>query len=123
MPSHANTTSEQRKAFAVALEVAMAACGIRSAAELHRRGVAAGIDKTPSAFTHWTTGRSEPSRPEVLILETICGLEPGQLSCHLGWLPLGITEQLTIEQVVLADPAISDANKAILLGLISQLRD
>lgn len=122
MARHSNTSSAQRKAFGVALETAMAAAQIRSAAELHRRGSAAGIDKTQSAFTQWTRGASEPSRPEVLVLEQICGVEPGHLSRHLGWVPVGVSEETSIEQLILADRDLTDANKATLLGLLEQLR-
>ena len=123
MARHSNTTSGQRKAFGVALEVAMAAAEIRSVAELHRQGVEAGIDKTAGSFVTWTRGGSEPSRPEVLILEEICGVEPGTFSRHLGWIPIEATTEVTIEQAVLAEARISDANKTILLALVSQLRD
>lgn len=123
MARHTNTTIAQRKAFGVALEVAMAAAEIRSTAELHRRGNEAGIDKTAGSFVTWTRGGSEPGRPEVIILEEICGVEPGTLSRHLGWIPLGVSTDVTIEQAILAEPRISDPNKAVLLALVSQLRD
>jgi len=122
MARQTNTSDEQRKAFAVALKAAMAAAGIESAAQLHRRALVAGIDKTASAVGHWTTGYSEPARPEVLILEQICEVEPGHLSRHLGWVPVGISEDTTIEQLILADQDLTDANKATLLGLIEMLR-
>lgn len=122
MARHSNTSSAQRKAFGVALETAMAAAQIRSSAELYRRGTAAGIDKTQSAFTQWARGVSEPSRPEVLILEQICDVEPGHLSRHLGWVPVGVSEETTIEQLILTDRDLTDANKATLLGLLEQLR-
>ena len=122
MARQTNTTDEQRKAFSVALKAAMAAAGVESAAQLHRRALVAGIDKTSSAVGHWTTGYSEPARPEVLILEQICEVEPGHLSRHLGWVPVGISEDTTIEQLILADRDLTDANKATLLGLIEMLR-
>jgi hypothetical protein len=122
MGRHSNTSSEQRKAFGVALEVAMAAAQIRSGAELHRLGVLAGIDKSQSSFVTWSRGESEPSRPEVLILEQICGVQPGHLSRHLGWVPVGISKDTTIEQLILSDRDLTDANKATLLGLLEQLR-
>jgi hypothetical protein len=122
MARQTNTTDEQRKAFSVALKAAMAAAGVESAAQLHRHALVAGIDKTSSAVGHWTTGYSEPARPEVLILEQICEVEPGHLSRHLGWVPVGISKDTTIEQMVLADRDLTDANKATLLGLIEMLR-
>jgi len=123
MARHMNTSSEQRLAFGLALEAAMAAAEIQSTAELHRRGILAGMEKTQSSFAHWIRGESEPSRPEVLTLEEICDVEPGTLSRHLGWIPLEASTDVTIEEAVLADPSINAANKAILLGLITQLRD
>ena len=123
MARHSNTSTDQRKAFGMALEAAMAAAEIHSVAELHRRGILAGMEKTQSSFAHWIRGESEPSRPEVLTLEEICQVEPGQLSRHLGWIPLEASTDVTVEEAVLADSSISAANKAILLGLITQLRD
>lgn len=122
MGRHSNTSSEQRKAFGVALEVAMAAAQIRSGAELHRRGVLAGIDKSQSSFVTWSRGESEPSRPEVLILEEICGVEPGDLSRHLGWVPVGVSKDITVEQLILADRDLTDASKTIVLALLEKLR-
>jgi hypothetical protein len=122
MARQTNTTDQQRKAFSVALKAAMAAAGVESAAQLHRRALVVGIDKTASAVGHWTTGHSEPSRPEVLILEQICEVEPGHLSRHLGWIPVDVDSETTIEQLILADRDLTDANKATLLGLIEMLR-
>ncbi len=122
MARQTNTTDQQRKAFSVALKGAMAAAGVESAAQLHRRALVVGIDKTASAVGHWTTGHSEPSRPEVLILEQICEVEPGHLSRHLGWIPVDVDSETTIEQLILADRNLTDANKATLLGLIEMLR-
>lgn len=122
MARHTNTSSDQRKAFGVALETAMAAAQIRSAAELHRRGIAAGIDKTASSFITWARGESEPSRPEVLTLEEICEVEPGHLSRHLGWVPVGVDADTTVEQLILADRDLTDASKSIILALLEKLR-
>ena len=122
MARQTNTTDQQRKAFSVALKAALAAAGVESAAQLHRRALVAGVDKTASAVGHWTTGHSEPSRPEVLILEQICEVEPGHLSRHLGWIPVDVDSETTIEQLILADRDLTDANKATLLGLIEMLR-
>lgn len=122
MSRNISTTHEQRKAFAVALEAAMQSAGIRSAADLFRRGSAAGIERTPDTYNKWCRGENEPARPDVLILEAICGVEPGHLSRHLGWVPVGIDNSVTIEQLILAEPDLTDANKATLLGLLEQLR-
>jgi hypothetical protein len=122
MSRNSSTTVEQRKAFSVALEAAMQSAGIRSAADLYRRGSAAGIDRTADTFNKWFRGESEIAVPHVLILEQICGVEPGHLSRHLGWVPVGVSEQTTIEQLILVDRNLTDANKATLLGLLEQLR-
>lgn len=122
MSRNINTTAEQRKAFSVALEAAMQSAGIRSTADLYRRGTAAGIERTQDTFSTWCRGEVEPTRPDLLIIEAICGVEPGHLSRHLGWVPVGINNSVTIEQLILADPDLTDANKATLLGLLEQLR-
>jgi hypothetical protein len=122
MSRNNSTTVEQRKAFSVALQAAMQSAGIRSAADLHRRGSAEGIDRTADTFTAWCRGESEIAMPHVLILEKVCGVEPGHLSRHLGWVPVGVDETPTVEQLILADPNLSDGNKATFLGLLEQLR-
>jgi hypothetical protein len=122
MARHSNTSDEQRKAFGVALEAAMTAADIRSAADLHRRGILAGMEKTQSSFAHWLRGQSEPSRPEVLTLEEICEVEPGYLSRHLGWIPVAADPETTVEQLILADPDLTDASRTILLALLEKLR-
>ena len=122
MSRNSSTTVEQRKAFSVALEAAMQSAGIRSAADLYRRGSAAGIDRTADTFNKWCRGETEISLTYVLILEQVCGVEPGHLSRHLGWVPVGVDEAPTVEQLILADRDLTDANKATFLGLLEQLR-
>jgi len=123
MSRNVSTTSDQRLAFGHALESAMHAKGMRFVAELHRAGSEAGIAKTAETFATWVRGEFEPARHEVLILEKICGLEPGHLSRHLGWVPVGVDQSATIEQLILADDALSDDAKASLVMMLQTLRN
>jgi hypothetical protein len=122
MSRNSSTTVEQRKAFSVALEAAMQSAGIRSAADLYRRGLAAGIDRTADTFNKWCRGETEIALTYVVILEQICGVEPGHLSRHLGWVPVEADPSVTIEQLILAEPDLSAAQKQALLTLLESMR-
>jgi hypothetical protein len=122
MSRNSSTTVEQRKAFSVALEAAMQSAGIRSAADLYRRGTAAGIDRTADTFNKWCRGETEIALTYVVILEQVCGVEPGHLSRHLGWVPVDADPSVTIEQMILAEPDLSAAQKQALLTLLESMR-
>jgi len=121
MPKTSNATEEQKVAFSAALRAAMAAAGINEVADLARRGQAAGIDRHLQTFNTWANG-AEPSRGEVLALEMLLGVEPGHLSRHLGWVPVFADPNVTIEQLILAEPDLTDAQKQALLTLLESMR-
>ena len=116
-----NSSDEQKMAFSAALRAAMTAAGIETPAELARRGQAVGVDRTAETYNTWVKG-SEPSRGELLALEALLGLEPGHLSRHLGWVPVDVDTSMTIEQMILAEPDFTDAQKQVLLALIESMR-
>ena len=122
MARYSNASDEQRLAFGRALEAAAAAAGITSKRELARRGRAAGIDRGDQAFREWWGGETEPSRSDVAALEQLCNVEPGHLSRHLGYVPVGVSTDATLEQLVLADPDLTDESKRIVLALLETLR-
>ena len=122
MSRYINSSDEQRRAFAIALESAMHAAGITSAAELYRRGTAAGIKRTQDTFTTWLRGEVEPARGDVLILEQLCELPVGHLSRHLGWVPVGIDIGPSIEVAILADRDLTDDQKGVLLTVLESYR-
>jgi len=121
MAKTSNTTEEQRAAFGAALRAAMVSAGIKTPAELTRRARSVGIDRTGETVNTWTRG-SEPSRIEVLALEVLLGVEPGHLSRHLGWVPVDVDTSVTIEQLILAEPDLTDAQKQALLTLLESMR-
>jgi len=121
MAKTSNTTEEQRAAFGAALRAAMVSAGIKTPAELTRRARSVGIDRTGETVNTWTRG-AEPSRIEVLALEVLLGVEPGHLSRHLGWVPVDVDTSVTIEQLILAEPDLTDAQKQALLTLLESMR-
>lgn len=116
-----NVTEDQKAAFSAALRAAMATAGITKVSDLARRGRAAGIERTGETFNSWANG-SEPSRSEVLALEVLLGVEPGHLSRHLGWVPVDVDPSVTIEQMILAEPDLTAAQKQALLTLLESMR-
>ena len=116
-----NVTEEQKAAFSAAMRAAMATAGITKVSDLARRGRAAGIERTGETFNTWVNG-SEPSRGEVLALEVLLGVEPGHLSRHLGWVPVEADPSVTIEQMILAEPDLTAAQKQALLTLLESMR-
>ena len=121
MPKISNATEEQKAAFSAALRAAMASAGIAEVTDLARRGQAVGIDRHAQTFNTWVNG-SEPSRGEVLGLEVLLGVEPGHLSRHLGWVPVEADPSVTIEQMILAEPDLTAAQKQALLTLLESMR-
>lgn len=121
MPKISNANDEQKEAFSAALRAAMASAGITEVTDLARRGQAVGIDRHGQTFSTWVHG-SEPSRGEVLALEVLLGVEPGHLSRHLGWVPVGVDPSVTIEQMILAEPDLTAAQKQALLTLLESMR-
>jgi hypothetical protein len=121
MARHENGGPEQRRGFGEALAAIMQRRGIKSIAELARRGRGAGIDKKEETFGTWVRGTSEPSRHEVLILEEILETRPGALSRWLGWVPVGVGEIPSIEDAIIADDRLSVDDRIILLKLVHSL--
>lgn len=122
MGRYTNASDAQRVAFSRALEAAAAAVGATSQRELARRGREAGIERGDQAFREWLKGETEPSRADVAILERLCNVKPGHLSRHLGYVPVGVSTEATLEQLILAEPVLSDESKRILLALLETLR-
>lgn len=131
MARELNSTEEQRQAFSAALELSLKVAGINSIAELLVLLSNAGFLMTDSGVRRWVFQAVEPQRPIVLELERICGLAPGELSRHLGWVPVdgstGVArkapEVISIEQAVNADRTLKTADKRIVIDLVKALRD
>lgn len=122
MSRYVNASDDQLVAFGRALTAAATAAGITTQRDLARLGREAGIDRGDQAFHEWMKGRTEPSRTDVAILERLCNVEPGHLSRHLGYVPVGVSTAATLDQLILAEPSLSDESKRILIALLETLR-
>lgn len=86
---------------------------LSDALNTHRRTTAevgrmAGV--SPSMVSHWATGRNVPSPEQVFAIEDGMGLEPGELSKHLGYLPNkaeGRPLTVTVVEAIRTDPRLS----------------
>lgn len=114
-----NSTPAQKEAFAAALNAAMKARGLRPVDLIPITGSAT-RQAGQAAAQSWVAGKSEPLRAKVTELEQFLELEPGALSRHLGWLPVGSPPILDLEAAVLADERLSEDQKVIVLGIITQ---
>lgn len=116
------STPEQRLAFGVALKEAAEAAGVGTttafAAYLTENGIKAG-QTTVSVW--FRGGEGEPSRPQLLQIEELLGLEPGTLSSRLGWVPVG-TEIDDIEAALLSDPLLSPAHADAMIVMLRTFR-
>ena len=125
MPRELNSNAEQRAAFGAALYGAAALAGLERVSDLRAALEDAGFAMTHSQVKRWIDGESEPQRPVVLALEEICGVTPGHLSMHLGWIPAGLTSARkvsTVEEAVLADKRLGPAERRVLIDLLRSLR-
>lgn len=75
--------------------------GRRAEANLSQGELGAAIGVSGSAVGNWERGEDEPSRANVAALERALGLEPGDLSRHLGYGPADAvpTQQQLMEMV------------------------
>lgn len=122
MGKQTESTVEQRQAFGAALEAAMHAARISGYREFARRLNELGIDRHEQSVGQWCKGLAEPRRVEVFALESVCGVEPGGLSRHLGYVPVGADPSVTIEQLIALDPDFTDEDRVILLGVLRSIR-
>ena len=112
-------TTAQREVFRRALQQAREDCG------LSQRALAQAVGVTQGAVWQWErdSGATVP-RPDVAIrLEQVLGLEPGQLSRLLGYLP-ATTETGTTAGVVEAartDPRLGEQERELLIAVYREL--
>src|SRR5688500_13856454 len=55
-----------------------------------QRELAEALGITQSAISAWKYGNAEPAPVTVFRIEQVLGTEPGTLSVHLGFLPVGV---------------------------------
>ena len=125
MPRELNSNAEQRAAFGAALYAAAVNAGLSKVRDLSDALNDEGYEITYNQVKRWIDGGSEPQRPMVLALEELCGLTPGSLSFHFGWIPAGLTSARkvsTVEEAVLADKRLGAAERGIIVDLVRSLR-
>lgn len=72
---------------------------------------------TQGAISAWRSGLAEPSPATVFAAERALKVPPGDLSRHLGYLPLGPIPELGTVTAIERDPALSPAAKRSLVDL------
>jgi transcriptional regulator with XRE-family HTH domain len=110
-------SNEQRRVFARALARA------RKARGLSQSDVARAVGVTASAVSLWEADETSP-RPEIVAkLEAVLGLEDGELTRLLGYLPLGVQREATMSVIAAleADPSLTDEQRDLLAALYRQL--
>jgi hypothetical protein len=116
-----NSTTEQRIAFGAAVSGALTDADLRVSALFP----IAGSDKTESArraANSWLSGQREPSRPQVLAIEELVGVQPGELSRHLGWLPVGAPAIADTELAILADPGLKPIEAKAVIAVLRSFK-
>jgi transcriptional regulator with XRE-family HTH domain len=84
--------------------------------------LAALLGTTQSSVSGWINGKYEPSAGTVFAIEHLLEMAPGQLSGHLGYLPLEAGSGLTGVDVVIARcPDLEEEDKAVLISLYELL--
>lgn len=106
---------ERRLAFGAALRAA------REAQGLLQSDLAAIFDRHQPAISAWEAGRNSPDPPTVFLLEQILDLAPGDLSVHLGYMPLPDEGTWpTFEEAVMDDELLTDDQKRAAIALYSE---
>lgn len=116
------STDEQRVAFGRALKAAAEAAGVGTSVKLAEYLTDNGHKVSQPTVAGWFRGdEGEPSRPVLLLIEELLDLQPGELSCRLGWVPVG-TEIDDLEAAILADPGLSPEDARTVLIVLRSVR-
>lgn len=88
-------------------------------------------DVSASMISHWSTGRNTPAPSQVFALEKGMKLKPGELSRHLGYLPLeaagavircSVSEAVRTDDDLALDPQLADALLEIYRRFVAMAR-
>lgn len=112
MARHGEATAEQREAFAHALRSHLG----NDPSAVTRLAETVGVHRVSAH--RWQSGEREPQRREVFKIEQALGVPSGGLSHLLGYLPVGAYD---VEQAILTDPHLADADRGVLLGTYRSL--
>jgi len=96
---------------------------------LHERGISQNrlgerLGITGSAVSLWTTGKSLPTRDNVIRIEDELAVDPrGQLLNLAGYSAGGPAEPPSVESLIRADPGLDPEDKRVLLRMIRLMRE
>lgn len=77
--------------------------------------------KSDSSISDWKHGRVKNLQPsQVFALEQVLGRHPGELSTHLGFLPLSAAG--TVEAAIIADRGLSPGFRRVVLDFYRSVR-
>lgn len=108
-------TTEMREAFGRALAAAMATKGIKAADVANELGV------SEDAVRTWMMGTRRVEPLAVFAMERLVGAGPGELSHHLGFLPLEAAS--SVAAALATDEAVSLPVREALLAAYARLKD
>jgi transcriptional regulator with XRE-family HTH domain len=100
-------TQDMRTAFGKALDAAM------RDADISAPQVASFVGLTADAVRKWMTGVGEPKPLTVFAVEALLGVAPGELSRHLGFVPVDV---VSVSTAIDADRGLSNEAKRLLLA-------
>lgn len=107
-------TDEQLQAFRVALRTARGTVTLDTIAD--KLGY-----KSRGTPDHWEKDGTPPGPPVLFALENMLRLRPGELSQHLGLLPMGTREApCTVGSALVLDPELTDDEREILRGIYAK---
>lgn len=106
-------TAEQLAAFGRALDEAMRAVPLAPAA------VGAHVGISDDAVRKWVRGDVEPPPWRIFGVEQLLGLAPGELSHHLGFVPVGVA---SVFAAIDADPSLNERDRKVLRTTYRALR-
>ena len=110
-------SKEQRRVFARAFARA------RKTRGLSQSDIARAVGVTASAVSLWEAGDTTP-RPEIVAkLEAVLGLDDGDLTRLLGYLPLGVQREATMSVIAAleADSTLTEEQRDLLAAMYRQL--
>lgn len=93
---------------------------------LSQRELADGLGWTShTRIQPWRNLKAEPKPEEVFAIERFLEVPPGQLSEHLGYVPVGSRPLLnrSVEDAIEADPMLPDWGKRLLRTNYREIRD
>jgi hypothetical protein len=117
MPRVAESTDEQRAAFAEALAIYLRRADMRPM-DLVRALRDAGLPVHQASMSQWCAGQVEPQRRMVVEIERLLHLVPGLLSRYLGYLPLDAVSLAVsdVETALLADERLAPDQRQAMIA-------